>query len=116
MSKKTDESKEARMIPNPSIMPGPMPPPPPIEHTVVFQYYIGDYVQVRNIGFVGIITALGVNQTDGNICLLDNGSDAKWYAENLLENVYYYNKDPQPPYEPYQASEQDSSEDTTGNE
>ena len=51
-------------------------------------------------GFMGIIIALGVNQTRGNICLVDNGSDAKWYAENLLENVYYYNKDPQSPYEP----------------
>ena len=112
MSKKTDEELKARRIkepgiyPDPNIMPGPMPPPPPpIEHTVVFQYYIGDYVQVRNIGFMGIITALGVNQTEGNICLLDNGSDAKWYAESLLEHVYYYNKGEQPPYQPFNKGE-----------
>ena len=106
-----NDDKKPRRMPDPSIMPGPMPPPPPpIEHTVVFQYYIGDYVQVRHVGFMGIIIALGVNQTRGNICLVDNGSDAKWYAENLLENVYYYNKD-QPPYEPYQAQSCDPQED-----
>ena len=111
MTKKPDRKQEAQGMPDPSIMPGPMPPPPPpIEHTVVFQYYIGDYVQVRHVGFMGIIIALGVNQTRGNICLVDNGSDAKWYAENLLENVYYYNKD-QPPYEPYQAQSCDPQED-----
>ena len=111
MSKKTGESKEARMIPDPNIMPGPMPPPPPIENIVVFEHYIGDYVQVRNIGFVGNITALGVNQTGGNICLLDNGSVEKWYSESMIDYMYYRN--PEPPYEPYQASEQDPSEDTT---
>jgi hypothetical protein len=104
MSKKTDGKKEARMI-DPNIMPGPMPPPPDqIENTVVFGYYIGDYVQVRHVGFMGIITALGVNQTQGNICLVDSGSEVKWYAEDLLQHVYYH-MNPDPPYEPYNKGE-----------
>jgi hypothetical protein len=76
---------------NTSIMPGPYPPPPPPEeHMVAFKFWVGEQVRVRNIDVIGIIVALAVNQTEGKICLVDNGSREKWYAEDLLDYPYVY--------------------------
>jgi hypothetical protein len=61
---------------NTSIMPGPYPPPPPPEeHMVAFKFWVGEQVRVRNIDV---------------ICLVDNGSREKWYAEDLLDYPYVY--------------------------
>jgi len=86
-----------------SIMPGPYPPPPPPpeEHMVTFKFWIGEQVQVRNIDFIGTIVAMAVNQTEGKICLVDNGSREKWYAEDFLNYPYvYFDGDEKPPVVP----------------
>lgn len=92
-----------------SILPGPYPPPPPPpeEHMVTFKFWIGEQVQVRNIDFMGIIVALAVNQTEGKIYLVDNGSIEKWYAEDFLDYPYVYFDDDEKPSVPPPVIQED---------
>jgi len=93
--KKEDGKQKEMKSPEPertNIMPGPYPPPPPPpqKHDVSFRFWIGDYVEVSKIGFWGIIKAVAVDQSEGHVYLVDNGSEEKWYADSLLDYGYIF--------------------------
>jgi hypothetical protein len=86
------------------IDPNTFPPPPPDHYEVVFKHWPGDKVNVEGL-FEGIVTACAVNNTGGNVVLIDNGYDARWYPEIVVRPVHYHPQ-PYPPGPLYRGEDQ----------
>jgi hypothetical protein len=89
-----DEAKKSMIMPGP-YPPYPPPPPPPITHQwIKYSYWIGDVLEVVNIGYTGVVTMVATDQEGHNHYVLDNGKEDRWYAESLVRPVATYQPQP----------------------
>lgn len=79
MDRETGSAPDELSIPSPGAL-KPMLP----GMTIHFNFNVGEYVEVKNRVFTGIVKCAAVYQTRGIIYLIDDGVSEQWWAQDLV--------------------------------